>query len=258
MQAATEQRTAHWDTLVKNSREVPVTTKHPEKAKQKRKIAIIGTAPQWQLAPFDDPEWEIWGIFGVVGCGKRFNRIYELHDKSVIEPMADQHKSGVYWETVSALGENYITKDPYDKAPNAKRFDFDGKLKKYGKYFASSASWLIAEAIDEGATTIGLWGINMASDSEYAYQKPSCTYLLGYARAKGVEIVIPESSELLSVPFQYGIEKPPLVWHSLEQKMAEINQQLAAHRNNLEVSKMGVYGAEQSLDILKWMKQNWK
>lgn len=234
-------------------------SKNIESVKQlKRKIAIIGTAPQWQLAPFDDPEWEIWGIFGTVGAGKRMTRIYELHDKAIIEPMAAKHHSGKYWETVSAMGENYITKDHYDQAPNAKRFDFESKLKKYGSYFASSASWLIAEAIDEGVDHIGIWGINMAADSEYAHQKPSCSYLLGYAKAKGIQITIPASSELLQVSHQYGIEKPPRALECLNQKEAEIMQQLGIHKQNFETSRMGVYGCEQALEMVKWYKQNMK
>lgn len=230
----------------------------PAVAKKKRKIAIIGTAPQWQLAPFDDPEWEIWGIFGVVGCNKRMTRVYELHDKSIILPMAENHHSKKYWEIVNAMGDNYITKDHYDQAPNAKRFDFNSKLEKYGPYFASSAAWLIAEAIDEGADVIGIWGVNMASDTEYAYQKPSCTYVIGYAKAKGIEVIIPASSELLSIPYQYGIQQPPRTLEALAQKEAEIVQNMNAHRQNLQTSQLGVYGCEQALETVKWMKQNWK
>ncbi len=236
--------------------EVPVSEE--QKPKKKRKIAIIGTAPQWALAPFDDPEWEIWGIFGVVGCGKRLTRVYELHDKDIILPMAEKAHGGKYWEIVNGMGENYITKDHFDQAPNAKRFDFDSKLKKYGEYFASSAAWLIAEAIDEGADTIGIWGINMASESEYVHQKPSCTYLLGFARAKGINIILPSSSELLHVSHQYGYHKPPKTLEVLGQKKAELTGMLNAHKQNLETSRMGVYGCEQALEMLKWYEQNLK
>ncbi len=226
--------------------------------KKKRKIAIVGTAPQWQLAPFDDPEWEIWGILGVVGCGKRLTRIYELHDKEIIVPMADKHHSGKYWEIVNSIGENYITKDHYEQAPNAQRFDFKSKLDKYGPYFASSASWLLADAIDCEPEAIAMYGINMASESEYAHQKPSCTYLLGYAKAKGIKIIIPSSSELLMVSHQYGYEKPPRVLELYNQKKAEFEAQLVAHKNNYDTSRMGVYAAEQCLGLLKWFEQNGK
>ncbi len=227
-------------------------------AQKKKKIAIIGTAPQWQLAPFDDPEWEIWGIFGVVGCGKRLTRVYELHDRAIIEEQSAKDPKKDYFAHVAALGENFITKDEFPQAPQAKRFEFASKRKKYGEFFTSSAAWLIAEAIDEGATTIGMWGINMAADTEYAHQKPACTYLLGYARGLGIEIVLPSTSELLTASHQYGLEKAPQIISLFAQKRLELEQQLAAHKSNHQASAMGVYGLEQVLAYHDYIVKNWK
>lgn len=233
-----------------------MTAKKP-KTKPTKKIAIIGTAPQWQLAPFDDQSWDIWGIYGVACAGRRLTRLYELHEKSIIIDMAAKmYPDGKYFNVANALGKNYITRDPYDQCPNAVRFDFEAKIKKYGPYFASSASWLIADAIDQGADEIGIWGVNMSSDGEYVHQKPSCSFLLGYARALGIKITIPPTSELLALTHQYGYEHEPRFLQGLDQKRAEIEAQLLAHKNNLDVSKMGVYGAEQALTIVKWMEQN--
>lgn len=229
-----------------------------EPTPKKKKIAIIGTAPQWQLAPFDDPEWDIWGIFGVVGCGKRLTRVYELHDKSIIEPMADKDQKKNYWQNVAALGESYITKDYYAQAPNGRRFDFKSKIDRYGPYFTSSAAWLIAEAIDEGADEIALYGINMAATEEYVHQKPGCTYLLGWARAKGIKIILPSSSELLTASHQYGYDAPPKMLEIFAQKRAEIMQQLNVHKQNMEASRMGVYAHEQLLAYHDYMEKNWK
>ncbi len=229
----------------------PITVPKP------RKICIVGTAPQWSTAPFDDPSWEIWGIFGVACAGKRLTRLYEVHDRAIIEEQAKQ-TNGKYWEVANALGENYITKDHFDQCPKAKRFDFASKRAKYGDYFASSAAWLIADAIDEGATELAIYGVNMASDSEYAYQKPSCTFMIGWAKAMGIKVFIPPSSELLSIPFQYGIEARPRALCALDQKKAEINQQLTVNQQNLETSKMGINQAQANLQLLQWVEQNWK
>ena len=225
--------------------------------KKTKKIAIMGTAPQWMLAPFDDPEWEIWGIFGVVGCGKRLDRLYEIHDKNLIEPMAAADPKKKYWEFAASLGDKYITKDEYAQCPNARRFDFASKVKKYGDYFASSASWLVAEAIDEGATHIGLWGINMSSDSEYAHQKPSLSYLLGWARAQGITIEVPASSEILSLTHQYGLDTEPRFVTTLKQKKLEIDQQMAGHRQNMTAAQMQICNAEGAMALVKWIEQNY-
>jgi len=156
------------------------------------------------------------------------------------------------------MGENYITKDEYEQCPKATRFDFTGKRAKYGDYFASSAAWLIADAIDYGADEIAIYGVNMASDSEYAYQKPSCTFMIGWAKAMGIKVTIPDSSELLSIPFQYGIEKRPRALCAIDQKKTELNAQMAVHTQNQKVSEIGVAQCQSNLQLLQWVEQNWK
>lgn len=227
-------------------------------APKKRKIAILGTAPQWQSAPFNDPDYEIWGILGVAGVAPKLDRLYELHDAAIVRPMIDAppHKDR-YFERARSLGKNFITKDVFPETPEATRFDFDGKLKKYGPYFASSCAWLLADAIDQDPEEIAIYGVNMAHDSEYGYQKPSCTYMLGFAKAKGIRIIIPSSSELLVVPYQYGLEKAPRAIESFNQKKQEIQAQLNAHQQNQRASELGVYGATQQLQLLTWFEQNW-
>jgi len=49
----------------------------------KDKVAIVGFADGHRhLAPFDDPEWEIWGLNRLhqVMPGKRWDRWFEIHD----------------------------------------------------------------------------------------------------------------------------------------------------------------------------------
>ena len=46
-----------------------------------KKICIIGTTPSRGMAPFDDPEWEVWtiGPGGRDVPGHRWERLYEIH-----------------------------------------------------------------------------------------------------------------------------------------------------------------------------------
>lgn len=224
-----------------------------------RKIALLGTAPQWQAAPFDDPEWEIWGIFGVALVSKRLTRLFELHDKSIIDPMVKQYSpDGKYWDVCRKMGKEFYTKDAYEQAPEATPFDFDSKIKKYGKYFASSASWMLADAIDQNPAEIAIYGINMAADEEYAHQKPSMSYLIGWAKANGIKINIPSSSELMSLTHMYGLEQPPRFSASLMQRKHEVNQHLQISKSNLLAAQMQIANAEGALAQLQWIEQNFK
>ena len=79
----------------------------------------------------------------------------------------------------------------------------------FGDYFYSTISYMLALAIAEGFEEIGLWGIDLAHDSEYEYQKPSAEYFLGIARGQGIKIYLPEQSALLKGMYRYGYEDMP-------------------------------------------------
>jgi hypothetical protein len=93
--------------------------------------------------------------------------------------------------------------------PNGKIFDTDTLFKKHGKYFTSSIAYMIAYAMELGYKRIGLYGIDMAMDSEYQYQRPCVEYYVGLARGAGIVVDIPEQSHIMSYPWVYGIEDPP-------------------------------------------------
>jgi hypothetical protein len=74
-------------------------------------------------------------------------------------------------------------------------------------YFSNHAAWMIAHAILEGVTTIGLFGINYALESEYIRQRGSVEYWLGQLDGRGVNVVLPEQCSLLRDPaLLYGYD----------------------------------------------------
>lgn len=60
----------------KQVKELPPIVIEPEK-----KVAIVGTSHSWHMAPFDDPDVEIWGVNnGFINMGdKRVSRWFDLH-----------------------------------------------------------------------------------------------------------------------------------------------------------------------------------
>ncbi len=66
---------------------------------------------------------------------------------------------------------------------------------------------MIALALTEGVSTIGLFGIDYQVKSEYVMQRGCCEAWLMYASALGVRIVLPEQCSLLAAPkLLYGYE----------------------------------------------------
>jgi hypothetical protein len=65
------------------------------------------------------------------------------------------------------------------------------------KYLTSSASYMMALAIHEKVGTIYISGLEMASTSEYTYQRDGMAYLVGLANGRGIDVVLMEQSGLL-------------------------------------------------------------
>ena len=205
-----------------------------ETKSQFKNVAIVGWASSSRdLAPFKDETWEIWGCNGLgrqmVG---RWNSWFELHDRVEMEPR---------------MGADYITwlrsrEVPvymwahHDDIPTSTAYPKEQIFQRFGRYFTSTIAYMLALAIhrskafvDGGYEKIGVYGVDMALDSEYQYQRPCCEYLIGLARGLGLEVIVPTECMLLKTPYVYGLEQPPKDHHDniiteefLQKRMAEL------------------------------------
>lgn len=194
---------------------------------QPRKIALIGKAPDSVLlAPYDNPEWEIW-ILNTLGHLKevpRWDRQFELHD---IELTKDKQYGDYYQWLSKQTKPIFLRDDPPAGFAGGVRFPLAEIQQHFATYagrayLTNTVSLMLALVIFEhqrGLTVAecGLWGINMAQHglakgqsaagwftSEYARQRPSVEYWLGIAEAAGIKITIPDQSDILKSTCIYG------------------------------------------------------
>jgi hypothetical protein len=206
--------------------------------KKRKKVAIVGFAESSRhLAPFDNDEWEIWAMNQLYRHIPRATRWWEMHkypDYLTIDqvPGTDYAK----WLAECPIPV-YMTEQRAD-VPNSVRFPIEHMVQKYGDYYYSSISYMLAQAIEEGLEEIGLWGIDLAHDSEYEYQKPSAEYFLGVAIGQGITVRIPEQSALLKGMYRYGYQEMPtnadLQWLKVyKSRVQERQQELVGVVNQL-------------------------
>ena len=89
------------------------------------------------------------------------------------------------------------------------QYPFEKVLDEVGGYLESSIAYMIAFALIEGIGELELFGVSMANNSEYVYQKANCEYLIGFARGKGMKVSISPGAPLLMsewVAGRYGID----------------------------------------------------
>ncbi len=227
----------------------------PVKGPAPLKIAMIGTAPSSRmLAPYNDPSWTIWACSPGNAHGQlpRVDAWFEIH-------------SNLLWPECRSYGEPYVewlkrqTFPIYmqDKnlVPNAIPYPIQDMVNKFGKFFfTSSFAYMIALAIDKGASEIALYGIDMASKDEYILQRPGGHYFIQEAAKRGIKVALPMESDLAQPPALYGYsDSTPFgrKIHVREQELKERVSQMKAERDKLNNGITYLEGALEDIDYIK-------
>jgi len=179
-----------------------------------RKIAIIGLADSTHSdAPYRDPDWEIWGLAWDEGAWPFFDRHFDIHPLECIRQATPSFYRDGYEERLREVSEELplFMQEAYPDIPNALRYPLEDVSALVGDYYNSTVAYMIAMAIYEEVDQIGLWGIDMNSKgspghaNEYRDERPNCEYLLGFAKAKGIDIYLPDKCPLLKFQGEFPL-----------------------------------------------------
>ncbi len=171
-----------------------------------KKIAIVGTSPTSRdEAPFKDQTWSIWSLGRNFEIIPRYDTWFELHSMDVLAAVP------IHPDYEKFLRENQgqlILGHPWGGNPNAMIYPKEEVIKEFdGRYFTSSIALMLALAIQQKADEIGIWGVDMAANDEYAYQRPCCEYYIGIARGRGIKVTIAKDSPLVRAGRIYALEE---------------------------------------------------
>jgi hypothetical protein len=116
---------------------------------------------------------------------------------------------------------------------------------------------MMSTAIAAGATKIGLWGIDMAANEEYEMQRAGIHHLTYIAQQRGIEVGVPEESDLFTPRFRYGIDE----WTHSFRKMRARRAELELRRNqcmaDAQTKTSETHFLTGALDDLKYMGDTW-
>lgn len=178
----------------------------------KNTVALVGFAmTSRDLAPWDDKDTEIWGIneaYKVQNFMKRWDRWFQLHSRKNFSRPDNPHDPAHYQWLQRAHDFPIYMQHHYDEIPSSVEYPLEEVIKYTSglRYFTSTVAFMIGLAMLEGFERIELYGIEMASNTEYAYQRPNGEFMIGLALGKGVEIYLPPGNTMLSGSL-YGYEK---------------------------------------------------
>jgi hypothetical protein len=236
------------------------------------KCCLLGTAPSWCDAPWDDLSIEIFSLNDAYLCrdkaGKglrRVNRWYELHpfDKMWLRPAdkpvvyAHEIPKGHYvrpeghleWLKTQAMTIPVVLQQnpPDDWPSNAFRLPLEAIEAKFGMfwgdqpYWASGPSFMLAHAILEGYQEIHVYGIHLSTQAEYIEQRPNFEHLLGIAKGLGIKVVMAPKSPLLKHGWKYAYEPKPV---------PEVPETLASARKDIQ--RVRTQKAETVRALVQW------
>jgi hypothetical protein len=223
------------------------------------KIALLGAAPSSdKLAPFGNPEWEIWACSPSNFVAPRVDAWFELHsiDRKAVPG------NEMYLNNLHAHDRVYVA-HPDPRLPKAIVFPLAEVYNEFpyqflDSFLQSQVSYMLAWAIIQKPAQIGLWGIDMAAESEYAYQRPGCHFFFVEAERRGIEVVAAPQSDILQPLPAYGYKEfDPSYWRQkarkieLMREMNECQQIIAAKTQELAVRQ----GA---LADIKYTSNTWR
>lgn len=222
------------------------------------KICILGFAPSRVEAPSQDPTWEIFGVNDVYFHTPRVTRTFELHHlKGLVEA---GRRNAQYMEWLAKGKQPVYVIQPRPEFPSTLAFPFELLREAFPRaYFTNSIAWMTAFAtllltepadladgrkarVARAGAQLALFGVDMAAETEFAAQRPSCEYFVGIAEGAGVDVYIPDTSDLCKAGALYGIDTTAPMRIKLELKInqskqaeVQVDQQMAALQNQREL-----------------------
>ena len=251
-------------------REQAIVKAHPE---PRKKFAICGfAASSRMLAPFADPDWEIWILNQLNRHVPRATRHYDCHANWASDNVEGTDHPGYLAQCGMPV---YMTKTE-PTIPTSVRYPIERVIAKVAglDYFTSTVAFMLGLAILEideqverelngspvperfdearrviadayAARAIGVFGIDLIVGPEYERQKACVEYLLGLAQARNITIHLPPQCALLKQLWRYGYEAEPPAWPIRQTELDKRSAALTNEREQLIARLHTIDGARQ-------------
>lgn len=181
------------------------------KEARRRKVDIVGFTPSREDARYDDDSVEIWGmnaLFKVDGV-PRATRWFDLHP---VDKISEDRMKWYAEATIPIYLQHAVAGVPRSlEFPResilqwcAEKGYQTEQLTAVKGYFTNSIAWMIALAMFEGMTDIGVYGVDMSTPDEYRTQRPNVEFWLGLAIGAGITVRVARTSDLLKATHEYG------------------------------------------------------
>lgn len=173
-----------------------------------KKLGLLGNTSSLEFAPWFDPTWT---LAAHPCCRPRCKRepdwYFDLHRPELFRK-EERTWHRTYYTWLKTLQTPVFMQKNYADIPMSVAYPLERIQGEYRSYFTNQCAFMIALAMTEGVTHIGLFGCQYSHETEHGVQRDSLTYWLGRFEQYGGTVVIPPkwNTLLASPPLLYGYE----------------------------------------------------
>jgi hypothetical protein len=210
------------------------------------------------LAPYKDESWQIWACSPDNAFGRlpRVSAWFEIHG-DLTWPESAKWGAPAYIEWLNRQ-EFPIFAIDNSVIHNATPLPKDVLLGKFGRYFFTSTfAWAFSYALLLGAKTIGLYGIDMTVNSEYAHQRPAMQHFMWLASQAGVTVIAPDESDIAQPPALYGYADATPIGRKLAVRQLELQSRVNQMKRQHEELEANIAFLEGALEDLDYVRKTW-
>jgi hypothetical protein len=164
--------------------------------------------PRWDwsrdnnMNHYNHPQWLMNKSGVCMKCkGSGIIGVDDAEKKTTANPCEECRATGTYAPPPYRTTLPVIMQEHWDDIPNSIPFPLKEAtdLLPLGgyPYFTSSVAFMLSLAWLMGYAEVHLFGFEMGTTTEYHYQRANFEYLVGFFQAKGMKIIIPDTSSLL-------------------------------------------------------------
>lgn len=168
-----------------------------------KKIGLLGATASLAYAPWSDPSWT---LLAHPCCRKDCTRepdwYFDLHPRINFEQKKRWHADYNAW--LKRLQTPIFMQEAWPDIPLAVRYPRERIFGEFRQYFTNHCAYMIALAMTEGVTHVGLFGCQYSGGGEREKQRESLLYWMGrFEQAGGTLVIPPAQNTLFEMPL-YG------------------------------------------------------
>jgi len=228
-----------------------------------KSVALCGFAPNTLPLVRDSKAQELWSLVWGYKYTElpRIDRLYELHPVWVYaesnRPVYAKLIEHDTWLRTNELIPVYGL-ERRSEWPMSNRYPIERVEELLGSWehsgargrmFTSSFDYMIAHAVLDGYQRIEIYGAEMSTGTEYAYQREGFAFWAGFCAGRGIEFIQYSPSRLLLRPRRYGYEGVQLISRQdLEREAREIETQRKEKLAHVQYLEGATAQAKKALD----------